>query len=194
MKSRKIPNGYYVYAYINKKTKLPYYIGKGFGKRMYDSHSKHGITTPRDIHYITILEESLSEIGALALERRYIQWYGRKDNNTGILHNKTDGGESTLGHIKSPDQIEKHRNKIKGRLCWTNGIKTVRSVLCPGNGWVRGNSQIGKKWWTNGIDEIWDRQCPSGWIKGRIPKMKQHLKDIASDAGIKGSSVRWGNC
>ena len=191
MKYRKIPNEFYVYAYINKKTKLPYYIGKGFGKRVYDCHRKHGITTPRDTNYIVILEEFLSEVGALALERRYIRWYGRKDKNTGILHNKTDGGESTLGHIKSQDQINKHRNKIKGRLCWTNGIKTVRSVECPGPEWVRGNNQNGKKWWTNGVDEVWGLECPVGWVKGRIPAMKKHLNAIAKDAGIKGSKVRW---
>jgi hypothetical protein len=30
---------------------------------------------------IVILERNLSEIGAFALERRYIEWYGRKEGN-----------------------------------------------------------------------------------------------------------------
>ena len=73
---------YYVYAYINKKTGLPYYIGKGKGNRVYAKHN--GITVPKDRSKIVFLETNLSEIGAFALERRYILWYGRKDLDTGI--------------------------------------------------------------------------------------------------------------
>ena len=185
-------NGYYTYAYISKKTNLPYYIGKGSGNRMYVSHKCHGVTTPRDIRQILVLESELTEIGALALERRYIKWYGRKDLGTGILHNKTDGGETSAGYIKTPEQIEKHRQKIKGRLSWTNGERSVRSTECPGPGWVRGNAQSGKKWWNNGVKEQWSRECPEGWHKGRLPKMVDHLRSIASAAGIKGASLRWG--
>ena len=189
-----IPTGYYTYAYINKKTNLPYYIGKGLGNRMYISHRNHGISTPRNISYIVVLESNLTEFGALALERRMIRWYGRKDNGTGILHNKTDGGDSTIGHIKSKSQIEKHRLKVKGRVSWVNGDRVVRRVDCPGPDWKRGNGQSGKKWWTNGISEVWCLHSPgSEWTNGRIPKMKEHLKSIAYDAGVKASKIRWGS-
>ena len=151
MKIKQTPIGYYTYAYISSRTKLPYYIGKGIGTRLFISHKNHGITTPRNLDQIIVLEQNLTELGALALERRYIKWYGRKDNGTGILHNKTDGGESTIGHIKSPEQIEKHRQKLKGRLSWTDGTKSIRSLECPGPGWIRGNAQTGKKWWNNEV-------------------------------------------
>lgn len=189
---KRIPQGYYTYAYISKKTNLPYYIGKGVDRRMYVSHKKHGITTPRDISQIVVLEEGLTEIGALALERRYIRWYGRKDNGTGILHNKTNGGETSSGHVKTAEQIEKHRAQLKGRSSWTNGERSVRSWECPGPGWVRGNAQNGKKWWNNGVSEVWSRECPAGWNRGRLEKMRDHLKSIAYDAGVKGSQARWG--
>lgn len=189
---KRIPMGYYTYAYINKKTGLPYYIGKGIDRRMYVSHKKHGITTPRDIKQIVVLEEGLTEIGALSLERRYIRWYGRKDIGTGILHNKTDGGESTTGHIKTKQQIEKHRVQLKGRPCWTNGERSVRSWECPGVGWIRGNAQNGKKWWNNGTTEVWSKECPANWAKGRLPVMQQHLKSIAYAAGVKAAKIRWG--
>lgn len=61
-----------------------------------------------------VLEANLTELGALALERRYIAWYGRKDLNTGILRNRTDGGEGTSGP-KTAEHIEKLRASQLGK-------------------------------------------------------------------------------
>jgi hypothetical protein len=93
---------YYVYAYLRKSNNTPYYIGKGKDNRAYKKHI--GVTTPLDKSKIVFLETSLSEIGSLALERRMIRWYGRKDLGTGILNNRTDGGEGVSGYVTPPDR------------------------------------------------------------------------------------------
>jgi hypothetical protein len=102
---------YYVYAYL-RKDNTPYYIGKGHSNRCYSKD--HQINLPADINRIVFLETRLSEIGALALERRYILWYGRKDLGTGILRNLTDGGEGVSGRVTSNATKKKISMSQKG--------------------------------------------------------------------------------
>ncbi|HET8688719.1 MAG TPA: NUMOD3 domain-containing DNA-binding protein [Methanosarcina sp.] len=107
---------YYVYAYL-RKDNTPYYIGKGKDDRAYESHYKNGrgVHVPKDKSQIIFLEKNLSEIGAFALERRYIAWYGRKDLGTGILNNRTDGGEGIAGFNHSVETRKKMSQSHQGK-------------------------------------------------------------------------------
>ena len=123
---------YYVYAYL-RKNGTPYYIGKGKGKRAW-KHDKHELfRSPLDKSKIIILENNLTEVGALALERRYIRWYGRKDLNTGLLRNKTDGGEGVSGLKQTKNHIEKRVVSLRGKPAWNSGVtytESQRVKLC----------------------------------------------------------------
>ena len=104
---------YYIYAYV-RKDGTPYYIGKGKGNRAF--HKSHSVSVPKDKSRIIFLETNLTELGSLALERRLISWWGRKNNKTGILRNLTDGGEGVSGVVISEESRKKISDYHKGKL------------------------------------------------------------------------------
>jgi len=107
------PSGFYVYTYL-RQDNTPYYIGKGYNVRAWNTHDK-GIHPPKDKTKIIIIESNLTDIGSLAIERRMIRWYGRKDLATGILRNLTDGGDGAAGYVATTNTRLKISKALSGK-------------------------------------------------------------------------------
>jgi hypothetical protein len=100
---------FYTYAYL-RDDRTPYYVGKGSGKRAYVKRKK-SIKPPKDKSKIILLKQNLSEEEAFHHEKYMIFVFGRKDLGTGILHNKTNGGEGASGAVRSLG-FKEHLRKI----------------------------------------------------------------------------------
>ena len=99
------PNRFYTYAYL-REDRTPYYIGKGCKKRVYYKY-KNDIKPPKDKSRIIFLKDNLTEEEAFKHEIYMISVFGRKDLGTGILHNRTDGGDG------SSNMSEETKQKLK---------------------------------------------------------------------------------
>jgi len=152
------PYRFYTYAYL-REDRTPYYIGKGKERRAY-KRSKKDIKPPKDKSRIIFLKQNLTEEEAFKHEKYMISVLGRKDLGTGILHNRTDGGDGTSGivawnkggkcdeewkrkvseSLKGRKISDEHRKKLsesaKGKTPWNKGqspSEETRKKIGDGN-------------------------------------------------------------
>ena len=106
------PNRFYTYAYL-REDKTPYYIGKGTGDRIYSTNRRNN--PPKDKSRIIFLKQNLTEEEAFRHEIYMIAVFGRKDLETGILRNKTYGGDGISGYVFSEETKKKLSEAHKGK-------------------------------------------------------------------------------
>ena len=123
---------YYTYAYL-REDKTPYYVGKGKGRRLY-KRTKRDIKPPKDKTRIIFLKQNLTEEEAFKHEIYMIAVFGRKDLGTGILRNKTDGGDGVSGYIFTETQRQAVIKSNKKRKGWklTEEVKRELSERAKG--------------------------------------------------------------
>jgi hypothetical protein len=118
----------YLYRHIRLDNNETFYIGiggfckrekEGTYKRAFAINKRNNIwksIVNKTEYIVEIVLCNLSFEEAIINEIEYIKLFGRKDNNTGTLANMTDGGEGSLGVIKSEETLIKIINSLKGRI------------------------------------------------------------------------------
>ena len=111
---------FYVYK-ITYQNGKPFYIGKGQNCR-YKHHFIKKSPLNKFIRNklkiqplrVVILKDNLTEEKAFRLEVKLIKRYGRKDIDTGVLLNKTDGGEGPSGIVWPEESRIKISKSLEG--------------------------------------------------------------------------------
>lgn len=186
---------YYTYAYL-REDGTPYYIGKGSGFRMYDDRGK-ACFKPNDKKRIIVLKYFDMEFDAFKHEIYMISVLGRKDLGTGILRNRTDGGDGYNRIIRDETRkrmsesqrgkklTNEHKNNISKSiigLCRSNESKQKYSAVAKKR-WEnendprrdklieRNKSYKGMLFWNDGQTQIRSVECPGiNWKRGRLKK------------------------
>jgi len=135
---------YYTYAYL-REDGTPYYIGKGIGYRITNNSSRKGLKCPKDKSRVIKLKQNLTENEAFKHEIYMIAVFGRKDLGTGILHNRTDGGDGASGRVQSEKTKKLISEKLKkeGNPCYNKPHSQEHKQKIS-------NSLKGKKPWNYG--------------------------------------------
>jgi predicted GIY-YIG superfamily endonuclease len=96
-----------------------------------------------------------------------------RGNKNGVGNKSWTGREHTPEYKAHMSKIMRGNQHMKGKSFkmpdgmkwWNNGKDEKRLRECP-EGWVRGRLPIGS-WWTNGVEEVMAKKCPKGFWKGR---------------------------
>ena len=145
---------YYIYEYVDPRTNLPFYIGKGKDNRMYDhinnNHTKlENLDKSKKIKDITdsgfqpiirIIENNITiEEEAYLKENYYILLYGRAGiDPNGILTNK-----SLYGRPPTPvwDDLKKQKHSEFNSRYWTKERKDAHRPIAKQNA-IKGGKAV----------------------------------------------------
>jgi len=179
---------YYVYAYIRSEGSeagqagTPYYIGKGKEDRAWDI-KRHTTRPPVDPDRVKIIAGRLNNRDALQLEMFLIFIHGRLDKGTGILRNRTDGGEG-IGRSHTKEQRD-HLSEIM-KIKWADPIfRSKRVASLKGVG-------LGRKCGEGMRKRLSERGCSEATRKKMSEKRKgKKLGPMSEETKRKLSESYW---
>lgn len=162
---------FYTYLWL-REDGTPYYAGKGHGRRAFVMQG-HCVRPPKDAERI-LTQEFPSEEAAFAAEKFLIDFYGRVNNGTGCLRNRTDGGEGPVGMIHSSE---------------TKRIMSLRKKGIPKSAKTRKNMTAAQRLrFAKGSMTLEHRRHMSDAAKARIAHDGgKHVRA----AGLAGANARW---
>jgi len=121
-----------VYRHIRLDKNEPFYIGIGKDtKRAYYKLRRNGLwnnIVAKSEYEVEILMEDITYEKALEKEKEFISLYGRIDKNTGSLANLTDGGEGTIGAIRSEEYRRNVSKSLTGRKIPREIVEKIRNT------------------------------------------------------------------
>ena len=182
---------YYTYAYLREDA-TPYYVGKGKGSRAFKK-GRNEIKPPKNKRRILILKQNLTEEEAFRHEIYMIDVFGRKDLGTGILHNRTNGGDGSSGVIVNEASRRKNSESKIGEKNFMYGkIHTEETKLkMSNNHWIvnGGIHPLLNKSHTeetkHKISKSMGKKC---YVDGVI---YESVKECATILGIHKDTVSW---
>ena len=160
-------NEYYTYAYL-REDGTPYYIGKGKNDRITDKNHKIYIPSKERRIY---LKRNLTEQDAFKHEIYMIAILGRKDLGTGILRNRTDGGDGVSGMVMS----EETRKKIsKANTKYTTNEERLEADRKSSKKYYQKNKERVSQYYKERYKNVLSKD--QEWVeKNRKPKKPKHL-------------------
>jgi hypothetical protein len=107
-------SAFYTYLWL-RENGIPYYVGKGSGRRGFTRYTHNVKCPPKEC---IVIYPAASEADAFETEIALIWYYGRKDLGFGCLRNLTSGGENPpnrTGLHNSDAHKRKIGRALKGR-------------------------------------------------------------------------------
>ena len=160
---------YYTYAYL-REDRTPYYIGKGTGNRIYSTNRI--IKSPKDKSRIIYLKQNLTEEEAFKHEIYMIDVFGRIDLGTGILHNRTDGGD---GNSNPSEETRKKISEAKKGRTHSEETKKKMSEAKKGNTYMLGKTLSEET--RRKIGEASKGRDPSEETRRKISESKKNISE-----------------